>query len=65
MKRLYRSTHDKMLAGVCAGLAEYWDVDPSLIRLAVVFIAIITAVIPALLVYILAAIIIPVRPQII
>ena len=35
-KRLYRSKKDKMLAGVCGGLAEYFDVDPSLVRLATV-----------------------------
>ena len=33
-KRLYRSRKDKMLAGICGGLAEYFDVDPSLVRLA-------------------------------
>ncbi|HHY26774.1 MAG TPA: PspC domain-containing protein [Desulfitobacterium dehalogenans] len=35
-KRLYRSGREKMLAGVCGGLGEYFDVDPTLIRLAVV-----------------------------
>ncbi|WRK51841.1 PspC domain-containing protein [Coprobacillaceae bacterium CR2/5/TPMF4] len=34
MKRLYRSTHDRMIFGVCGGLAEYFDVDPTLVRLA-------------------------------
>ena len=33
-KKLYRSRKDKMLAGICGGLAEYFDVDPSLVRLA-------------------------------
>lgn len=33
IKRLYRSTTDKMLAGVCAGLAEYANLDPTLVRL--------------------------------
>ena len=31
--KLYRSRHDKMLAGVCAGIAEYFDIDPTLVRL--------------------------------
>ncbi len=35
-KRLYRSRRDGMIAGVCAGLAEYFDVDPSLVRLVIV-----------------------------
>lgn len=32
-KRLYRSTTNKMLGGVCAGMADYFDIDPTLIRL--------------------------------
>lgn len=32
MKKLYRSEKDKMIAGVCAGLAEYLNMDPTLIR---------------------------------
>src|SRR5205823_11167635 len=32
-RRLYRSTSDKRLAGVCGGLAEYFDVDPLLVRI--------------------------------
>ncbi len=32
-KRLYRSKDDRMIAGVCAGLAEYLDIDPTIVRL--------------------------------
>lgn len=32
MKRLYRSTRDRKIAGVCGGLAEYFGIDPRLIR---------------------------------
>ena len=32
-KRLYRSEDDRMIAGVCAGLAEYIDIDPTIVRL--------------------------------
>jgi phage shock protein C len=32
-KRLYRSKDDRMIAGVCAGLAEYIDIDPTIVRL--------------------------------
>ena len=35
-KRLTRSSHDKMVAGVCGGLAEYFNVDPTLVRIAAV-----------------------------
>lgn len=33
-KRLYKSREDKMVCGVCGGIAEYFDVDPTLVRLA-------------------------------
>ncbi|MDD5020451.1 MAG: PspC domain-containing protein [Candidatus Omnitrophica bacterium] len=33
MKRLYRVTQDKKIAGVCSGLGEYFNVDPALIRI--------------------------------
>ena len=32
-KKLYRSVDDRMIAGVCAGIADYFDVDPTLVRL--------------------------------
>ena len=31
-KRLYRNVNDKMLCGVCAGVAEYFDIDPTIVR---------------------------------
>ena len=36
-KRLYRSSQDKQLGGVCGGLAEYLNLDPSLVRIATIF----------------------------
>ena len=33
VKRLYRSRNDRMIAGVCAGLADYLDIDPTIVRL--------------------------------
>jgi phage shock protein C len=33
MKKLYRSNNDRMIAGVCAGLAEYINIDPTMVRL--------------------------------
>jgi len=58
-KRLYRSANQKMLAGVCGGLAEYFDVDVSIIRLLTVGLALVTAVLPMLFFYIIAWIVIP------
>ncbi len=58
-KRLYRSASQKMLAGVCGGLAEYFDVDVSMIRLLTVGLALVTAVLPMFFFYIIAWIVIP------
>ena len=56
-KRLYRSESSRMLCGVCAGIAEYFNLDPTLIRLAWALFCILGG--SGVLVYILAAIIIP------
>ena len=63
MKKLYLSDNDKKIAGVCGGIAETYDIDSTLIRLAWVFIGLATAIIPALITYIVAWIIIPQKPQ--
>jgi phage shock protein C len=57
-KKLYRSNRDVMLAGVLGGLAEYFNVDSTWVRLAFVVILLFTAGTPIFL-YIAAAIIIP------
>lgn len=62
MKRLMLSRNDRKIAGVCGGLGEYFDVDPTLIRLGVVVLGLVTAVIPMLIAYLLAWLIIP-APQ--
>ncbi|MEM7007748.1 MAG: PspC domain-containing protein [Thermodesulfobacteriota bacterium] len=59
VRKLYRSSHDKMVAGICGGFAEMFSVDSTLIRLGVVFLGLITAVVPLVIVYIIAWIIIP------
>lgn len=63
MRRLYRSKTDKMLGGVCGGLGESYGVDPTILRLAWVFIGILTGILPALITYIVAWIIIPEKPD--
>ncbi len=61
--RLYRSRKEHMLAGVLGGLAEYFAIDPTLLRLGVVATALLTEVWPVLVVYVAAAIIVPEAPQ--
>ena len=61
-KRLYRIEQGKMLAGLCGGIAEYFDVDPSLVRLAWVLFCAVGG--SGVLAYIVAAIIIPKKSDI-
>lgn len=58
MKRLFRSKKDRMLGGVCAGIGEHLDVDPTVIRLIWVILTAISMG-TGIIVYILAWIIIP------
>ncbi|WP_124066712.1 PspC domain-containing protein [Clostridium sp. E02] len=55
-KKLYRSDSDKMLCGVCGGIGEYFDLDPTLIRL---IWAVLGCTGSGIIAYIIAAVIIP------
>jgi len=59
-KKLYLSK-DKKIAGVCGGIAEYFDVDPTIIRLAWVLLTVFTMFFVGIVAYIIAALIIPER----
>jgi phage shock protein C len=63
MDRLYRSVDDRVLAGVAGGMAELWDIDPSIVRIAWVVLTPLTAGF-TILVYIIMAIIVPEEPVI-
>ncbi|MEW5901566.1 MAG: PspC domain-containing protein [Acidobacteriota bacterium] len=60
-KKLYRSLKRRMIGGVCGGLADYFDLDVSLVRLIFVGLGLVTAIIPMALFYLIAWIIIPVE----
>ena len=60
-KKLYRSRENAMLAGVCGGIGEFFEIDPSLVRLAWVILGFCGGV--GILAYIISAVIIPQRPQ--
>lgn len=59
-KKLYRSQNNKMICGVAGGIAEYLNVDPTIVRLIFVLIALVGG--SGLLLYLIAAIIIPQAP---
>jgi phage shock protein C len=62
MKRLYLSSTDRKIFGVCGGIAEYFEIDPTVVRIGAVVLAIITAVIPVGIGYIIAKLVIPEHP---
>jgi phage shock protein C len=59
---IYLNAADRKITGVCGGFGEALDIDPTLIRLCVVFLCLITAVIPVMLTYAIAWLIIPQKP---
>lgn len=61
MKRLYKSKEDVIICGVCGGIANYFEVDPSLVRIAWLLFSFAGG--SGLLVYLIAAIIIPTNPN--
>ena len=63
MKKLLLSRTDRKIGGVCGGLGEYMDVDPTVVRLTVVVLGLATAIFPILIGYILAWIIVPRSPS--
>jgi len=62
-KRLYRIEEGKMVCGVCAGIAEYYNIDPTLVR--VVWAIASCFAFAGVIAYVAAAIIIPVKPKMI
>lgn len=63
MKKLYKSDTNKIFAGVLGGVGEYFNLDPVLLRLGYIIIAIVTAFVPAILGYIIAVLVVPSRPK--
>ena len=59
-KKLYRSNVNKKLFGVCGGIGEYFDVDPTVVR--VIFLVLLLGFGTGLLAYLIAALIMPVGP---
>ena len=60
-KKLYRSSTDKQIAGVCGGIAEFFNIDPTIVRLLWAFISL--AYGTGIIAYIVCAIVIPERPK--
>jgi len=61
-KRLYKSRENKKVFGVIGGLGEYFDIDPVILRLGYLVIVIATGVLPGIVAYIIAGMVVPEKP---
>lgn len=59
MKRLIKSQHNKRVSGVLGGIAEYFDIDATVVRVIFVFLLIFTGIIPCVIFYVLASLTMP------
>ena len=62
IKRLYLSDDDKKLFGLCGGIAEYFEVDSSILRLGWILFTVLTGIVPGVIAYVVAALVIPKQP---
>ncbi|MCL2616823.1 MAG: PspC domain-containing protein [Defluviitaleaceae bacterium] len=63
IKKLYRSRRDAKICGICGGIGAYLNMDPTLIRLIALVVIFLMQIIPGLVVYFIAAMIIPREPE--
>ena len=61
MKHVYRSDKNNIWAGVLGGVGEYFDVDPTLLRLLWLLLVVATGIVPGIIVYIIAVLVVPKR----
>ena len=64
MKHIYLSKKQKKIFGVCGGIGEAFDIDPTLVRLLVIFLCFSTAIVPVVLTYLIAWAIVPEEPAV-
>ena len=64
MKRLYRSEHNRVFAGIFGGLGEYFDVDPVLLRVVWIFLFVMTGILPGAIAYVIAMFVMPKKEEI-
>ena len=63
MKRLYLSEDNKKIFGICGGIGEYFDIDPTVIRVIAIIAWVATMLLPAVVAYCIAWLIIPPKPE--
>lgn len=58
-KKLYRSKDNKVFAGICGGLGEYFELDPVLVRIFWLIMVVFSGVLPGVIAYIFAVLVVP------
>ena len=61
MKKLYRSNQNRMLAGVCGGIAEYFNIDPTVVRIAWAILSLMGAL--GIMAYVICLVLMPEKPS--
>lgn len=64
MKKMYRRTQGKKAAGICSGIAEQYNLDVTLVRLAFVFATVLTQFFPGIVTYLVGWYLIPIKEEI-
>jgi phage shock protein C len=62
MKKLYLSRKDSKISGVCGGIGETYDIDSTVVRIVTVFLCLATGILPLLVTYVVARLIMPKQP---
>jgi phage shock protein C len=63
MKRIFRDEKDAKLAGICSGIGQMFNIDPTIVRLAAVFICIATGIAPLVVAYVAGWFLIPTKAE--
>lgn len=63
MNKQLTKSNNKMIAGVCSGIAEFFEIDPTLVRVGYVVLSIFSAAFPGILLYLILCIIMPSKQQ--
>ena len=63
MKKFYKLSTDKKIAGICSGIADKYDFDATLVRLAFVFVTVLTQFIPGIITYLVGWYLLPEKSE--
>lgn len=58
-KKLYKSDTNKVISGVCGGLGEYFNIDPTIVRVGYLFVTLVSALFPGIILYLILLFVVP------